>query len=243
MTLLTKEIKILFVISLLYFFSNNAFCCDMSAFVQSEFADRCQRLINFVEKAYISVAVEHPDSDKKLSEVSKDWIDFYLSHGNRTVQPPNMNFISPDIWERNIKDLGYKFGQFLHKKMDAKTYQTIILNLTLFKNEEQLSQLHNSFKAANTSEKDLSKIENIESWIDIKLLIPYNLIYAYEKDYSELASDLNATVEEHLDSFKRLREFVENKDKSNETKQFYFDMINEDIDKTLDKWEKRYYFR
>ena len=121
MALKTKDIKILFIISLLML-SPTAFCCDMSAFVQSEFADRCQRLINHVDKAYISVAVEHPDSDKKLSEVSKDWIDFYLSHGNRTVQPPNMNFISSDIWERNIKDLGLKFGKFLHKKLDAKTY-------------------------------------------------------------------------------------------------------------------------
>lgn len=242
MALKTKDIRILLLISLLLF-SYTAFCCDMSAFVQSEFADRCQRLINHVDKAYISVAVEHPDSDKKLSEVSKDWIDFYLSHGNRTVQPPNMNFISSDIWERNIKDLGIKFGKFLHKKLDAKTYQTIILNLTMFKNEEKLTQLHNSFKAADTSEKDLSKIDNIESWIDIKLLIPYNLIYAYEKDYSELASDLNETIEEHLDTFKRLREFVENKEKSYESKQFYFDMLNEDIDQTLDKWERRYYFR
>ena len=74
-------------------------------------------------------------------------------------------------------------------------------------------------------------------------MIPYSLIYSYEKDYSELVSDLNSTVEEHLDSFKRLKEFVENKDKSDETKQFYFDMLNEDIDKTLDKWEKRYYYR
>ncbi len=242
MALLTKDIKILFVISLLCF-SNTAFCCDMSAFVQSEFADRCQRLINFVEKAYISDAVEHPDSDKKLSEVSKDWIDFYLSHGNKSVQPPNMNFISPDIWERNIKDLGFKLEQLLHKKLDAKTYQTIVLNLTLFKNEEQLSQLHDIFKTANNSEKDITKIKDIESWIDNKLLIPYNLIFAYEKDFSELVSDLNATVEEHLDSFKRLREYVENKDKSDESKQFYFDMLNEDIDKTLDRWERRYYFR
>ena len=242
MALLIKKIKILCVISLLLF-PTTAFCCDMSAFVQSEFADRCQRLINFVNKAYISVGVGHPDSDKKLSEVSKDWIDFYLSHGNRSVQPPNMNFISPDIWERNIKDLGFKLEQLLHKKIDAKTYQTIILNLTLFKNEEQLSQLHNIFKTANDSEKDITKIKNIESWIDIKLLIPYSLIYSYEKDYSELVSDLNSTVEEHLDSFKRLKEFVENKEKSDETKQFYFDMINEDIDKTLDKWEKRYYYR
>ena len=242
MTLITKEIRILCVISLLLL-SNIAFCCDMSAFVQSEFADRCQRLINFVEKAYISVALEHPDADKKLSEVSKDWIDFYLSHGNRNVQPPNMNFISAEIWERNIKELGMKLEPFLHKKMDSKTYQTIILNLTLFKNEEQLSRLHNSFKAAETSERDLSKVKDIEHWIDIKLLIPYNLIYAYEKDFSELVSGLNASVEEHLDSFKRLREFIENKDKSEEAKQFFFDMLNEDIDKTLIDWEKRYYYR
>ena len=242
MASITKEIGIICLI-LLILSSNCAFCCDMTAFVQSEFADRCQRLINFVEKAYISVALEHPDSDKKLSEVSKDWIDFYLSHGNRNVQPPNMSFISADIWERNIKELGMKFGQLLHKKLDSKTYQSLILNLTLFKNEEQLLQLHNSFKAANTNERDLSKVKDIEYWIDIKLLIPYNLIYAYEKDFSELVSDLNTTVEEHLDSYKRLKEFVENKDKSDETKQFYFDMINEDIDKTLEKWEKRYYYR
>ena len=242
MVLKTKEIKILFIFSLL-FVTNSIFCCDMSAFVQSEFADRCQRLINFVEKAYISVAVEHPDSDKKLSEVSKDWIDFYLSHGNRNVQPPNMNFISPDVWERNLKELGLKLEQFLQKKTDVKTYQTIILNLTLFKNEENLSELHNSFKVANNCERDLSKINNIESWIDFKLLVPYNLIFAYEKEYPELVSDLNDTVEEHLDSLKRLKEFIDNKDKTDQSKQFFFDLINEKIDKTLVNWEKRYYYQ
>ena len=102
-----KLLKIIFAAALIII-AQTTYSCDMTAFVQSEFADRCQRLINLVDKAYISVAVEHPNSDKRLSEMSKDWIDFYLSHGKKEVQPPNMSFISPDIWERNLKDFNYR---------------------------------------------------------------------------------------------------------------------------------------
>lgn len=237
-----KLLKIIFAAALIII-AQTTYSCDMTAFVQSEFADRCQRLINLVDKAYISVAVEHPDSDKRLSEMSKDWIDFYLSHGKKEVQPPNMSFISPDIWERNLKDLGIEFKNFLQKKIDSKSYQKILLTLNLFKNEEKLAQLHSSLKAAKLCERQLNKIDNLDLWLNTRLLIPYSLIYDYENSFSDIVLESNIDVEEHLESIRTLKEKLKDKDSSAETQQIIFNMINEDIDKTLDKWEKRYYFR
>ena len=205
MNLTIKQLKIIVIFSLLLF-SKHAFCCDMSAFDQSDFAERCQRLIDYTNKAYIAIAVQHPDTDKRLSEVSKDWIDFYLSHSNREVQPPNMSFISPEIWERNIKTLGTKFEKFLRKKITTKSYQSIVLELSLFKSNEQLSQLHNCFKVSEICETDLNKIDNLDLWLEARLLIPCSLIYEYEKEFSELISDLNCKVEVHMDEIKSLKE-------------------------------------
>ena len=88
-----KIIKVL-IVTLLIMISQVSNACDMSAFQQSEFSERCQRLIDFCEKAYIAMITDHPDTDKRLSEVSKDWIDFYLSHGKKEVHRRS-SMISP----------------------------------------------------------------------------------------------------------------------------------------------------
>ena len=215
----------------------------MSAFDQTDFSNRCQRLIDLTQKAYIALVSQHPDTDKRLSEVSKDWIDFYLSHGNRNVQPPNMSFISPDIWERNIKDLGLQIKQFLRKKIDSKTYQNIELHLNIFKNEERLTQLHNCFKASFLCERELKKIDNLDLWLKTRLLITSSLIYNYVENLSDIKSELNFEVEDHLDSIKRFKELISNQEKSEQSKQLRFDIINSNIDKTLEKWAKIYYYQ
>ncbi len=220
-----------------------SYCCDMSAFDQSDFAERCQRLIDYTNKAYIAIAVQHPDTDKRLSEVSKDWIDFYLSHGNRGVQPPNMSFISPEIWERNIKALGTHFEKFLRKKATTKSYQSIVLELSLFKSNEQLSQLHNCFKVSEICETDLNKIDNLDLWLEARLLTPCSLIYDYEKEFPELISDLNCKVEVHLDEIKSLKENIKSGKYTKEALQNLFDIIKNNIKKNLNTWEMQYFYK
>ncbi len=238
-----KLIKLLIILAIVIL-SQISYACDMSAFEQTEFSERCQRLIDFCQKAYITVISEHPDADKRLSEMSKDWIDFYLSHGNRSVQPPNMAFISADIWERNLKELGNKFSDFLNKKIDAKTFQDIILELNLFKSEEKLSQLHNCFKASEVCETDISKIENLELWISTRLLAPCSLIYEYEQAVSEdLVNDLNDCVENYIESVKKYNDTIKNSEKTKEEKQALFDEINNSIEKSLNQWEVKYFYK
>jgi hypothetical protein len=220
-----------------------SYSCDMSAFDQTDFSNRCQRLIDLCQKAYITLASQHPDADKRLSEVSKDWVDFYLSHGKREVQPPNMSFISPDIWEKNLKDLGIKFENFIHKKIDSKTYQKIVLTLNLFKNEETLTQLHNSFKVSNLCERQLNKIDNLVLWVNARLMTPYNLVYNYEKDFSDIVLETNVVVEDYLVSIEKLRNYINNQEKSPEILQIFFDNLNQEIDQTIAEWEKRYFYK
>ena len=60
---------------------------------------------------------------------------------------------------------------------------------------------------------------------------------------TDIVLESNIDVEEHLDSIKILKENLKEKDNSQEVQQMIFDTINENIDHTLAKWEKRYYYR
>ena len=237
-------VKILIVI-LLIMISQGSNACDLSAFQQSEFSERCQRLIEFCEKAYIAMITDHPDTDKRLSEVSKDWIDFYLSHGKKDVQPPNMSFISADIWEKNLKELGNKFSLFLQRKINTKSYQIILLYLNLFKNEEKLKQLHGAFKASELCEKQFDKIENIEAWLQARLFLPSSLMLEYfgEEEDSKIAKELNENIEDQIRAIELFDTFAANESISNEEKQNKFNEINKSLDEILTKWEILFFYK
>lgn len=209
--------------------------CDMSAFDQTDFSDRCQRLIDICDKAYIAMSAQHPDTDARLSEVSKDWIDFYLSHGNDKVQPPNMSMIPAEIWNRNMTELGKSFSDFIHKKISAEDYQNIILKISILKNEAHLTSLHNCFKASELCETDVTKIENWQLWLSARLLNSASLVYSYVENLPKLLSELKMETEEHKESIERFVALTE--DAPNELKQSFFDNINNAIQESLNKWE------
>ena len=239
-----KKILISCFMYLILFFPQATSACDMSAFQQSDFSERCQRLIDFSNKAYIAKRVAHPDAEKRLSEVSKDWVDFYLSHGKKDVQPPNMSCISPEIWDRKLKELGVKFNEFLRKNIDSKTFQKIILEVSIFKNEEKLTQLHGSFKAADLCEKDITKIEDYDLWLGARLMNPAIIIAEYEENISDdLLQELDMTVGDHVEAIERFKKIVADPSKSIQAKQSLFNMINKSIDRTLNDWETMFYYR
>lgn len=236
----TIEYIILFMF---YCIAKTAFSCDMSAFDQNEFSKRCQRLIDYCQKAYISIISNHPDTEKRLNEVSKDWIDFYLSHGKKDFQPPNMAFIDSEIWEIKLNELGFAFNDFIHKKINEKSFQKIVLKLSLLKDEEKLSQLHNSFKIAELCETDLSKIEDLNLWLETKLIIPYSFILSYEENLSSLVFTLNLQVNEHIEAVERFKKVVQDSNKSLAVRQSMFNLINKSISQTLIQWETDFFYK
>ena len=240
-----KRLFKVLIATLFIMISEYSFACDMSAFQQSEFSERCQRLINYCEKAYIAMITDHPDADKRLSEVSKDWIDFYLSHGKKDVQPPNMAFVSSDIWEQKLKELGNYFSLFLQKKINTKTYQIILLNLNIFKNEDQLKQLHGAFKASELCERQFDKIENIEIWLQARLFSPSGLMSDYfgEEEDSKLAKELNKNINNHLNALEQFNIYAADENVSNEEKQKKFNEINKSIDEDMNKWEILFFYK
>lgn len=215
--------------------------CDMSAFVQSEFSDRCQRLINYCEKAYITLSTDFPDIDKRLSELSNDWIDFYLSHGKKEVQPPNMAFIPAEIWEKNMQNLGNRFSTFIRKNITTLDYENILLQISILKNEEQLTKLHNCFKTSNLCENSISEIEDLNLWLDSRFIAPASLVYAYVENLPELVEKLNLEVEEYRESIKRMTKLTQ--EASVEVKQSFFDNLNRSIEKSLKDWEELCFYR
>ena len=238
-----NHIEIL-LLTIVFFIPQAVLACDLSAFQQSDFSERCQRLIDYCKKAYISKKVNYPDTEKKLNEVSKDWIDFYLSHGNQNVQPPNMKMVKPEVWDRNLKALGIKFNNFIRKKIDSKAFQSLILEVTLFKDENKLSQLHDCFKAAEIYEKDILKIEDYDLWLEARLLTVARLINEYEEEIAnDLLFDLDMTVKEHIEAIERFKTVFAEPDKSIKAKQNLFNMINRSIDQTLNNWEISFYYK
>lgn len=213
----------------------------MTAFVQSEFAERCQRLINWCNKADTALLVNHPDSEKLLNEVSKDWVNFYLSHGNASVQPPNMSFIAPEIWNNNLKKLGNSFSDYIHKNQNSNDHQKMLLKIYCFKNEESLQNLHNSFKASELCERDFKKISNLEDWFECRFQAPFELVYAYIQPYQELLNDLNIEIETQLAAF---NDFYNDFPKlTDDVKQSYFNNINDSISESLLNWEKFFMYK
>ena len=235
--------KYLLVIAL--FIPQAIIACDISsAFKPSEFSDRCQRLIDYCQNAYIARLAKHPELEKKISEVSKDWIDFYLSHGNRNVQPPNMSIISPEIWDRNLKSLGVKINDFIRKEIDLKSFQNLILEISLFKSEEKLTKLFSIFKASESSEKDITKIEDYDSWLETRIIQPSRMISEYEYELSDdFVSDLDIIVKDYIESVERFKKIATDPNKSTAAKQSLFNMINKSIDQTLNNWETRFYYK
>lgn len=240
-----KRLFKVLIATLVIMISQCSFACDMSAFQQSEFSERCQRLIDYCEKAYIAMITDHPDTDKRLSEVSKDWIDFYLSHGKKDVQPPNMSFIESDIWEQKLKDLGNYFSLFLQRKINTKTYQIILLNLNLFKSEEKLKQLHGAFKASGICEKEFDKIENIDTWLQARLFSPSTLMFEYfgENEDSKLAKELDENIKDQLNALEQFDIYAADENVSKEEKQNKFNEINKSIDEVMNKWEKVFFYK
>ena len=80
--------------------------CDMSAFVQSDFAARCQELLDLFKKAHTAWRVSHPDKEKHSGNLSREWVRFFLAHGNAVNRPPSFAFIASSSWETGINELG-----------------------------------------------------------------------------------------------------------------------------------------
>lgn len=226
-----------------YFSLTSSYClsCDMTTFVQSEFAERCQKLISYCNKADTALLINHPDTDKRLSEVSKDWINFYLSHGNSNVQPPNMSFIAPQIWNDSLKELGYCFSSFTHKKQTQKEHELMLLKINCFKNEELLQNLHNSFKASELCEININKIDNIQEWFNCRFHGPFEQIFNYVEPYKNLSTDVKIEIEEHISDMQEFCKHLEVM--TDDIKQDYFINLNNSIETTLLKWERIFMYK
>ena len=113
--------------------TNNCIACDLSAFTQSDFSERCQRLIDYCQKAHITFLANYPDLEQRFNSLSKDWIDFYLSHGRTNNKPPNMNFIKDEVWNDIMQELGKTIQRFIHKKLPSGNTNALYLKFIFYK--------------------------------------------------------------------------------------------------------------
>lgn len=221
--------------------TSQAFACDASAFDQSEFAERCQKLMSYCEKAYIAYAAGHPDTDKRMNELSRDWVDFYLSHGNHDVQPANMAMINPEVWDKRMLELGKTVSHLIGKNISQDEYESILIRLSIFKNEEKLTKLHNCFKAADLCESDVKKIDDYKVWFDCRMGQPASVVFEYVMPYQKALRDFEIKATEPEEALQRYERLTANS--TPELKQNMFNNINGEIKNLLEEWQKTFFYK
>ena len=122
-----------FLLLLFQLVAGRAAACDMSAFVQGDFAARCQLLLDLCEKATIAQRVSHPDSQKHNGNLSREWVRFFLAHGSAATRPPSLNLVASATWETGVKNLGFSIAELTRGEISAEAYEIMRLKIDLIK--------------------------------------------------------------------------------------------------------------
>ncbi len=215
--------------------------CDMSAFVQSDFSARCQLLIDLCEKAYLANNLDRPDRQKYAGELSKEWISFYLAHGNHTTIPPSLSFIASDSWQQSINFIGTKISRLVNNK-DLDDFEILTFKISLLKNPEELKALQTELKKRRQESKNLDKITNMRSFLDETLIKPAQMIAGRINDKKQLFHRLNASMESFLKAFARIEKRQKNCAKDLPI-QGLFNHLNEEIKAEFEFWNSLFYYK
>ena len=159
-----------FFLLLFHLIAGRATACDMSAFVQGDFAVRCQLLLDLCEKAKIAQRVLHPDSQKHNGNLSREWVRFFLAHGSAATRPPSLGFIASATWETGVKNLGFSIAELTRGEISDEAYEILRLKIDLIKNPARIEEARQVFKqidSIQTSDK-----EGWGKWLEQKFIGP-----------------------------------------------------------------------
>ncbi|HNS08704.1 MAG TPA: hypothetical protein PKN29_03330 [Candidatus Ozemobacteraceae bacterium] len=158
--------------------AGNASACDMSAFVQGDFAARCQLLLDLCEKATIAQRVAHPDSQKHNGNLSREWVRFFLAHGSAATRPPSLGFIASATWETGVKNLGFSIAELTRGEISAEAYEILRLKIDLIKNPAKIEETRQVFYQTGASQADHENVSKEKSlkWLEQNFLGPGSVI-------------------------------------------------------------------
>lgn len=145
--------------------------CDMSAFVQGDFAARCQLLLDLCEKATIAQRVSHPDSPKHNGNLSREWVRFFLAHGSAATRPPSLGFIASATWETGVKNLGFSIAGLTRGEISAEAYEILRLKIDLIKNPAKIEDAKKVFSQTDSIQTSDSK-DGWVKWLEKRFIGP-----------------------------------------------------------------------
>jgi hypothetical protein len=115
--------------------------CDPSQFVLSEFAGRCQRLVQTIQDLDLARRLARPDQEKRRQDMLSAWITFFLGHGDR---PPPLAGV--DLggrnWASHTRQLGYRIGRFALQEAPADDLEAMVMPLHLLTDPPRLEKIH-----------------------------------------------------------------------------------------------------
>lgn len=171
----------------------------MTAFVQSDFAARCQLLQELSDKTVIARRVSHPDLQKHIGNLSREWVRFFLAHGQAINRPPSLSFIASSTWETAVKDMGMAIAATTRGEIDQQAFELLRFKIGLLKDSSALETVQQALKASANATASSSL-----QWLEIEYLGPADVIAKLLETNPTLVTRLQTSASMHFSTAGRI---------------------------------------
>ncbi len=226
---------------LIFFCAVAVSACDMSAFVQTDFSERCQLLLDLSDKLALTRRLDHPDSRRINGELTREWIRFFLAHGRHVTAPPTLKFIATDTWEAGINEIGFKLAAFTRDSASADDKVYFRCKISLLKSPEKVQQLHEALNKRKMHLQQGKKIENLDTWFETALIKPASLMIELLDEEQVLFERLNAEVEFQIAAKERIKALIQENYPEIVINSLIENLKNE-LNQEMQFWESLFYF-
>lgn len=226
---------------LLIFAVSSLPACDMTAFVQSEFGERCQLLLELCEKAYLARRLAHPDIDAYNGAMSREWVRFFLAHGTHANVPPSLTFIASDSWSFAMNEIGNTIACASKTGIDKSEMNRLRLRIKLIKEPQRIEVLQKVFAARQLYLVGTRGLSGKRDWVEQALLIPANALHQELEEVPELLQQLQTEVNSHLETFNHILE-QESNGIDQEIVAALFSSLQTEIELDMSFWQKLFYY-
>ncbi len=186
------------------FILNSLSACDMAAFVQSDFAARCQLLLDLCDKAVIARRVGHPDQQKHIGNLSREWVRFFLAHGNAATKPPSLGFIATSSWETGVNEMGLSIATVTRGEVEPANYELLRFKIGLLKDAQKLAAMRSALIAATVSDADAATASSSIKWLEQRFIGPGAVISQSLQQNPYLLARLENSASEHMATAERI---------------------------------------
>lgn len=234
-----KRVGLVFLLWLLPTVLLNA--CDMSAFVQSDFSARCQLLIDLCEKTALAKKLGHPDQKKIANELSREWIRFFLAHGEHSTAPPSLSFIATNTWNMEIKKIGHQIARLV-RNSDQTDLEKLKYQLNLLKTPETIKKIQRVLEQRESSSFVPKNLKRLNAFLNKNLLQPAHEISTTLAPESLLVAKLEDLVNFHLQSSSRIAK-LKKEGYSADTIHSLLKNLSQEIDNDFTFWESLFFYK